>query len=237
MIRTFILPIAQFQNLQRLVRNLISECQNLANKKSQARSDIRNVTVKVSRLTDDDMTLKDEIFSLKAELNVARGEIARVSAKQDVLRAAMPEHHPEILQPADEKCFFSVKRRNDTIIETSAVGAKTEDMFRKALSVSNKETILAKKTPGDFFRFLMKEFYKSPCRIVGMKLPPMAGASKDAVEKYKNKVGKFMDEDVCAAAILLGVEYFPNHLPNKCATRIKLRDCINNFTKSHKKSH
>lgn len=171
---------------------------------------VKSMQGKISQLADNNIALQDEIFALKANLDLTRGEMSRVSTHQSLLKAAIREQHRP--SAAAEPCAFQIKRRKDMALEPSVFAKQTEEMLRKALCVTSPEARLARKSSRDLFRFLLKEFYRSPQVIQGMKLKPAPGASKEAVQRFAKGDGNFMDQDVCTAILKLGVEFFPEVL-------------------------
>ena len=189
---------------------------------------------KMSKLEDANLALQDNSFVLKSDLQMVRGDVRSLSTSQDVLRAAFAE--PPRTPANADSCSFEAKRRKDVALEPSAVANQTEEVFQKALSVTSEETRLARKSPHDFFRFLLKEFYKSPRAIVGMKLPPVAGPKKDVFERYQRGDGKYMDKDLCAAVLRLGTEFFPQIMNTLRDARKTLTKCLGTFTAKHTES-
>ena len=171
---------------------------------------MKSMQGKIIQLADDKVSLQDEIFSLAANFDLTGGEMNRVSTHPSLFKAAISEQHRPSA-PA-EPCAFQPKWRKVMALEPSVFANQTEEMLRKVLCVTCPGPRLARKSSQDLFRFLLNEFYRSPQVIQGMKLKLAPRASKEAGQRFVKGDGNFMDQDVCAAMLKLGIEFFPKTL-------------------------
>ena len=121
-----------------MVRGVVSQLRNHEEDNRDLKDQVQLLRGKMSKLEDANLALQDNIFVLKSDLQMARGDMRRLSTSQDVLRAAFSE--PPRTPAYADTCSFEPKRRKDVAPEPSDFANLTEEVLQKALSVTSEET-------------------------------------------------------------------------------------------------
>ena len=74
-----------------MVRGVLSQLKNLEEENRDLKDQVQLLGGKMSKLEDANLALQDNSFVLKSDLQMARGDMRRLSTSQDVLRAAFAE--------------------------------------------------------------------------------------------------------------------------------------------------
>lgn len=131
-----------------------------------------------------------------------------------------------LLQRSDKK-----KRVKDIELPEFTDGGLTDHELRKSLfDMKDPAVREARKDHNRLFEHLLWTHYKSKDILKVIKLPPIAGASKNQLEAYRSREGgPYMEWDMVTSCILIAKDYFKDHFLDNRETRKKLQSLLDNF--------
>ena len=175
--------------------------------------------------------LESELKATRSSFQLLRGEFNRLRSSALAPQVSSPSLTPAAKgeTPLSTRLNNEPKRKADIKLPPYTDGGETEKAFRQALQGTGKDAREARKCHNSLFRFLIMNQYKSTSLLEDMKLPPIAGATKAAIDRFNSGDHFYMEWDVVTAMIRIVRDYFPHSFKDDREARKKLNYLIDNF--------
>jgi hypothetical protein len=128
--------------------------------------------------------------------------------------------------------------RADLVLPEPTDGGATEMMLRQALLDKSMDASDAQRDWHHLWRFFLKIYYGKDYEkaIDDMKLQPIAGAKKSAIDRFESGLYTYMPNDLLTAMIKIAREIFPNPLKSNRVARKYISYCLDNKKSKIRKS-